>query len=84
VVAVVDVVGVVDGGCAGVVNDDMVALAVKGRLVTRAAGSFSVWVVASVVSVVVCILNSTQSAVRASFSEVGPSSSSGTVCRAAH
>jgi hypothetical protein len=84
VVVVVDVVGIVDGGCAGVVNDDVVALAVKGRLVTRAAGSFSVWVVASVVSVVVCILKSMQSVVSAFFSEYKCSLSGGSVCRAAH
>jgi hypothetical protein len=84
VVAIVDIVGIVDGGCAGIVNDDMVALAVKGRLVMRAAGLFSVWVVASVGSVVVCILKSMQSIVSMFFSEYKCLLSGGSICRAAH
>jgi hypothetical protein len=61
VVAIVDVVDNVDGGCASVVSDDMAALTDESRCVTGAVGSFSVWVVASVVFVLVCILKSTQS-----------------------
>jgi hypothetical protein len=79
VVAVVDNVGVVDGGCAGVVGGDVAGLTVEGGLVTRAVVSFSVWEVASVVFVVVCILKSMRSAIRAFFGELGLSSSSGSV-----
>jgi hypothetical protein len=59
VVVVVNDVGVVDGGCASPISGDVAALAV---LVTRAVGageSSSVWVAASVVFVVVCILKLT-------------------------
>jgi hypothetical protein len=84
VVVVVDVVGSVDGGCAAVVSDVVALLAGKGGLVTRAVGSFSVWVVTPVVSVVVCVLKSAQSTVRTFFSKVESSSSGGSVCRAAH
>jgi hypothetical protein len=87
VVVVVDDIGIVDvadEGCANVVSGDVAALADESRCVTGAVGLFLDWLVASVVFVVVCILKSTQSAVRAFFSEVGTSLSSGSVCRAAH
>ena len=50
VVVVVDDTDVIDGGCADIVSNDMVALAVKRGLVMRAVGaggSFSAWVAAS-------------------------------------
>ena len=54
VVVAVDIVGVVDGGCVGVVNGDVAALGGLGGpvtravgSVTRAVGSVSVWAVGS-------------------------------------
>jgi hypothetical protein len=56
-VAVVDDAGVVDGGCASVVSDDLAALTDALGRVTRAVGagwcSFSVWVAISLVLQVV-------------------------------
>jgi hypothetical protein len=77
--AVDDKVVVVDGSCVGVAGSDVAALTVEGGLVTRAVVSFSVWEVASVVFVVVCILKSMRSAIRAFFGELGLSSSSGSI-----
>jgi hypothetical protein len=79
VVAIVDNVGVIDGGCVGVVGSDVAALTVEGGLVTRAVVSFSVWEVASAVFVVVCILKLMWSAIRTFFGELGLSSSSGSI-----
>ena len=58
VVVVVDVVDVVDGGCAAIVTDDVATLGELVGLVTKALGSSVVWVNASVVSVVVSVLKS--------------------------
>jgi hypothetical protein len=75
VVAVVDDVG---GGCAGVVNSDVVAS--RGGL----DGLTKVWVAVSVVLGVVWTLRSTWGVVSAFFVKVGLSSSGGSVWRAAH
>ena len=63
VVVVDDGVVVVDAGRAGVVTGDVATLGVGGEPVTKAMGSSSVWVAVSVIFVVVCILNSTPSAI---------------------
>ena len=69
-VVAVDVVGVVDGGCVGVVNGDVAALGELVGLVTKALGSSVVWVNASVVSVVVSVLKSALGAVFAVWEAV--------------
>ena len=74
-----DRVVVVDAGCAGIVTGDVAMLGGLGGPVTRAVGSDSVWAVSSVGFVVVWILESTQSAAGVFFSELGLSSSSGSV-----
>jgi hypothetical protein len=79
VVAIVDNVGIIDGGCVDVISSDVAALIVEGGLVTRAVVLFSVRVVASVVFVVVCILKSTWSTICAFFSELGLLSSSSSI-----
>jgi hypothetical protein len=55
VVVVVDVVGVVDGGCASVVSDDMAALTDALGRVTGAVGAGLVCVAVSTVAVAVCV-----------------------------
>jgi hypothetical protein len=79
VVAVVDNVGVIDGGCVGIIGSDVAALIVEGGLVTRVVVLFSVWVVASVVFVVVCILKLMWSAIHTFVSELVLSSLSSSV-----
>ena len=70
VVVAVDAVGVVDGGCVGVVNGDVAALGELVGLVTKALGLSVVWVNASVVSVVVSVLKSALGAVFAVWEAV--------------
>ena len=53
---VVNGVGTVDGGCAGVDGGDVAALAGKGGLVMRAVGSFLVWVVGMCVGAILWVL----------------------------
>jgi hypothetical protein len=79
VVAVVNNVGIIDGGCVGVVGGDMAALTVEGGLVMRVVVSFSVWEFASVVFVVVCILKLMLSTIHMFFSELGLSLSRGSI-----
>jgi hypothetical protein len=78
VVVVVNVVGVVDGGCACVVSGDVAASREVSGCVSR------VCVDVSVVLGVDWVLKSTCVVVCAFFSELGSSSSSGSVCRAAY
>jgi hypothetical protein len=79
VVAIVNNVGIIDGGCVGIVGGEVAALTVEGGLVTRAGVSFLVWEVASVVFVVVCILKLMRSSICMFFGELGLSSLSGSV-----
>jgi hypothetical protein len=79
VVAIVDNVGVIDGGCVGVISSDVAVLTVEGGLVMRVVVLFSVWEVASVVFVVVCILKLNGSTICMFFGELGLSSSSGSI-----
>ena len=81
VIAVVNVVDVVDGVHAAIVPGEVAVVAGKGGLVMMRAGSFSVWVAAPVAFVVVCIPTSKQSAICVFFSEAGSSWSGGSVWR---
>ena len=56
VVLVVNIVGIIDRGCATVASSDMALLGGKGELGVRVVVSFSVWVVASIVLVIVSLL----------------------------
>lgn len=84
VMAVVDSIGVVAGGCASIISNDMAVSTDELRCVTGVVRLFSVWVVASVVCVVVCMLNLMQSVICAFFSEVGPLLLGGSICREVH
>ena len=63
VVVVDDGVVIVDAGCAGIVTGDVAMLGGLGGPVTKALGSFGVWVDASVVFVALSVVKSTLGAV---------------------
>jgi hypothetical protein len=74
VVAVVDNIVNVDGGCVGFISSDVAVLAGKGGVVTRAVGareSSLICVAISVVFVVVCIPKSMRSGVSADDTQPG-------------